>query len=292
MKVLSCGALFLFVSLGAWADDGSTYVTDSVFVPPMYYVGDLVEAHLTLLLPEGKTLLPPLSLPNQPWVLVRDVQVRHDPPFERVTVKFVPFAPGVKVLPPLVLGDITLEGIRISTNSLLSKQAPSELTPPRDQMLVPHTELFVFLAFLLLIVLPVTAWRFVPPVVSLVQAIRRRSDRHRAWRQLHKDLKKLQSKAMALAGRDFYTQFSHLVRTYLGGRFNRDFQTLTASEVHVFLRPLPAAWNAEWVRLIHKADVVRFDAQEPPEQEKLDDLESLRREAGHLESKEAPLVDL
>jgi hypothetical protein len=282
----------LLFSAAAGAEDNPNYVTDAVFVPPVYFVGDLVEARLTLLLPEGKTLLPPLSLPNQPWVMVRSVQIRHDPPFERVIVRFVPFAPGNKVLPPLVMGDVTVAGVRISTNSLLGKNTASELLPPRDQLLVPHTELFVFLAFLLLIVLPLAAWRFLPPLVSLVIRFRRYGDRHRAGRQLHRDLRKLQAKVLALSGPEFYTQFSHLVRVYLGGRFHHDFQTLTASEVQSFLRSLPAAWTAEWVRLIHRADVIRFDAQEPPEREKLEDLESLRKEARHLESKEAPLADL
>ena len=247
----------------AWADENPNYVTETVFVPPVYFVGDLVEVRLTLLLPEGKTLLPPLSLPGLPWILIRDVQVRHDPPFERVTVKFVPFAPGAKALPPLVLGDVTLEGVRISTNSLLGKDAPSELQPPREQMLIPHTELFVFLAFLLLIVLPLLAWKFIRPAISLARSLRKRTDRHRAWRQLHKDLKKLQSRALALSGPEFYTQFSHLVRLYLGGRFERDFRTLTASEVRTLLRPLPEAWTSEWVRLIHRADVVRGRRQSP-----------------------------
>ena len=286
--------IFIFLGLSAlsWGEESPSNVTATVFVPSVYYVGDLVEARLTLLLPEGKTLLPPLSLPNQPWILVKDVQVRHDPPFERVTVKFVPFAPGAKVLPPLVLGDVTLDGIRITTNSLLGKEAPSELQPPRDQMLIPHTELFVFLAFLFLIVVPLIVWRFLPPVLAFYQAVQRRTDRHRAGHQMQRDLKKLQSKVLALSGPEFYTHFSQLVRTYLGRRFDRDFQTLTASEVRTLLHPLPQAWTAEWVRLIHRADVVRFDAQEPPEQEKLDDLEALRREASHLESKEAPHVDL
>jgi len=267
-------------------------VTETIFVPPVFFVGDQVEARLTLLLPEGKALLPPLSLPAQSWVLIRDVQVRHDPPFERVTVKFVPFAPGVKTLPPLVLGDLTLDGVKISTNSLLGKDAPTELEPPRDQLLLPHTELFVFLVFLLVIVLPLAGWRFFRPGLRFIQVVWRRADRHRAWRQLTKDLKKLQSKALSLPGPEFYTQFSQLVRAYLSERFDRDFGTLTAAEVRLLLSPLPTAWTAEWVRLVHRADVVRFDAQEPPESERFDDLEALRREAGHLESKEAPPVDL
>jgi len=292
VRALQLGfALLLFFPGGQlWADDSP--VTETVFVPPVFYVGDQVEARLTLLLPEGKALLPPLNLPAQSWVLIRDVQVRHDPPFERVTVKFVPFAPGVKTLPPLVLGDLTLDGVKISTNSLLGKEAPSELEPPRDQLLLLHTELFVFFAFLLVIVLPLVAWRFFRPVVHLVRAFWKRSDRHKAWRLLNKDLKRLHSKALSLSGPEFYTQFSQLVRSYLGDRFDRDFRTLTASEVQVLLAPLPPAWTSEWVRLVHRADVVRFDAQEPPEREKLDDLDTLRRQAGYLEGKEAPHVDL
>lgn len=274
------------------AEDTSNLITETVFVPPVSFVGDLVEARLTLILPEGKVLLPPLSLPAQNWVLIRDVQVRHDPPFERVTIKYIPFAPGTKVLPALILGDIPLEGVKITTNSILDKDVPAELKPPRDQMLLPHTELVIFLAVLFLLVLPLGAWRFSRPVAHLFRAFWKRTDRHRSWRQLNKDLKRLQSKALGLKGPEFYTEFSRLTRTYLGGRFDRDFTTLTASEVRVLLHPLPPAWTAEWVRLVHRADVVRFDAQEPPEHEKLEDLESLRREAGRLEGKEAPHVDL
>lgn len=284
--------LILAAATPLWADDASNFVTETIFVPSVSYVGDLVEARLTLLLPEGAVLLPPLSLPSQTWVLIRDVQVRHDPPFERVTIKYIPFAPGVKTLPSLVMGDITLDGVKISTNSLLGKESASELQPPREQLLLPHTELVIFLAFLFLIVLPLAIWRFSRPLIMLFRALWKRSDRHRAWRQLNKDLRKLQSKALSIKGPEFYTQFSLLARTYLGGRFDRDFTTLTASEVRVLLQPLPPAWTAAWVRLIYRADVVRFDAQEPPEQEKFADLEALRREAGHLEGKEAPHVDL
>ena len=280
------------LSPAVWADDSPSPVTETVFVPPQFYVGDQVEVRLTLLLPEGKSLLPPLSLPTQDWVLIRDVQVRHDPPFERVTVKFVPFAPGVKTLPPLVLGDLTLDGVRILTNSLLGKDAPAELQPPREQLLLPHTELVVFLSFLLVIVLPLLLWRFFRPLAGIVKTFSRRSERHRAWHKLGREVKRLQSRAMAASGPEFYTELSQLLRAYLKGRFDRDFDTMTAQEVEGILRPLPPAWATEWVRLIHRADVVRFDAQEPPVQERLDDLETLRREVGHLEGKDSPHVDL
>lgn len=291
MRSLIVVVIALALVVGASAQDANP-VTETVFVPPVSFVGDQVEARLTLILPEGKVLLPPLSLPTQDWVLIRDVQVRHDPPFERVTIKYVPFAPGVKTLPPLVLGDLTLDGVKISTNSILGKETTSELQPPRDQLLLPHTELFVFLAFLLLIVLPLAVWRFFRPMGDLVRSLWRLLDRHRAWRQLGRDLRRLQSRALGVPGPEFYTEFSHLARTYLGSRFNRDFSTLTAQELKALLQPLPPAWAAEWVRLVHRADVVRFDAQEPSMAERLEDIESLRKGAERLEAKEALSVDL
>lgn len=281
-------AVGLSVPLAAQTDN---LVAGAVFVPPVYYVGDLVELRLSLLLPEGKALLPPLSLPSAPWVLIRDVQVRHEPPFERVTIKFVPFAPGVKTLPPLVLGDITLDGVKVSTNSLLGKEAP-ELTPPRDQLLLPHTELFLLFCLAVILLLPWLIWRTAKPAAAWTAAWRKRSFRHRAWRRWVKDVKSLRAEALVLNGPEFYTRLSRLAREYLGTRFDQDFGTLTAAEAHDVLQPLPPAWRSEWIRLLRRSDVIRFDAQNPTDAEKLDDLDALRREADRLEGKEAVVADV
>lgn len=288
--------LFALVCTGVFGQEsppaGPNPVTETVFVPPVSYVGDLVEARVTLLLPEGKTLLPPLSLPTQDWLLFRDVQIRHDPPFERILIKYIPFAPGAKTLPPLVLGDLTLDGIRITTNSLLEKDPRSELLPPRDQLVLPHTELVVLGLIFLVIIVPLASWRLYRPTANLVQRFWKHTERRRTWRQVMKDLRKLQGEAMALSGPDFYTQLSQLIRRYLGQRFGTDFGTLTAEEVQSLLQALPPAWTAEWVNLVRRADVVRFDAREPLVQERLDDLQILRAEIGKLEGKEAPHVDV
>lgn len=288
----SLAAVLLLLGGLASAEDSGSLVTATVFVPPVSFVGDQVEARLTLLLPEGKSLLPPLSLPSQPWVLIRDVQVRHDPPFERVTVKYVPFAPGNRVLPPLVLGDITLENVHISTNSLLGKDVPPELLPPREQLLLPHTEILVFLLLGALVLVPLLVWRLVAPLRRLSAAWQQRLSRRRSWRHLLKEVRRLQGRALAVSGPEFYTELTHLVRLYLGARFGRDVQALTSQELRDLLGPLPPAWAAEWVRLIQRADRVRFDAQDPPGQERLEDLAALSREAAHLEGREVPSAHL
>ncbi len=283
--------LALSLAAPVWSQTDTSLVTGAVFVPPVYYVGDLVELRLSLLLPEGKSMLPPLSLPTASWVLIRDVQVRHEPPFERVTIKFVPFAPGTKTLPPLVLGDVTLDGVKVSTDSLLGKDPP-ELTPPRDQMLLPHTELFVLFCLIVLLVLPWAIWRLIKPTARWTAALRKRSAHRRAWRRWIKEVRRLRASAMGLEGPEYYTQLSQLARGYLGSRFDQDFGTLTAAEAQDVLQPLPPAWRSEWVRLLRRSDVVRFDARNPTDAEKLEDIDALRREAGRLEGKEAVVADV
>ena len=293
MKVWGLALSLVLAAVPSWAQSqqDTSLVTGAVFVPPVYYVGDLVELRLSLLLPEGKALLPPLSLPSAPWVLMRDVQVRHEPPFERVTIKFIPFAPGTKTLPPLVLGDITLDGVKVSTNSLLGKEPP-ELAPPRDQLLLPHTELFLLFCLVVLLIVPWAVWRLIKPAARWTAAVRKRSSRRREWRRWIKEIRSLRASALALGGPEFYTQLSQLARSYLGSRFDQDFGTLTAAEAQEVLQPLPPAWRSEWVRLLRRSDVVRFDAQNPGDAEKLGDLDALWREAGRLEGKEAAVADV
>ena len=54
---LLCASLPFATVSSAWAEE--TPITETVFIPPLFYVGDQVEVRLTLLLPEGKALLPP-----------------------------------------------------------------------------------------------------------------------------------------------------------------------------------------------------------------------------------------
>ena len=296
MRRVLLGALVLGASLSAVpfvAAQQSAAITESVLVPPVFTVGDPVEMRVTVVVPEGRELRPIQTLPAQDWLVFRDVQIRNDPPFYHVTIKFVPFAPGEKVLPALAFGDVTLDALRIVTSSVLEKTGnPSTLSPPRDQLALPHTELTLFILFLLLIVLPVAAWRFARPALVLARAVWKLVNRRRPYHRLLKDLKKMQARLAGLGGPEFHTQLLVLVRTYLSSHFGRDFSSLTASEVGRVLEPLAPGLSAQWARLIHKADVVRFDSREPVDAERQDDLEAARAAAKDLEDREVRFVDL
>jgi len=267
-------------------------ITDMVLVPPVFTVGDPVEMRVTVVVPEGKELRPIQNLPTQDWLVFRDVQIRNDPPFYYVTIKFVPFAPGDKLLPPLAMGDVTLDTLRILTTSVLEKTGVATLAPPRDQLALPHTELTLFVLFLLLIVLPVLSWRFAQPALVLARGALKLLVRRRPYHRLLRDLRKMQARLAGLGGPEFYTQLLVLLRTYLSSHFGRDFSSLTAAEVGQVLEPLAPGSSASWARLIHKADVVRFDSREPADADRQEDLEAVKHAAKDLEDREARLVDL
>ena len=281
-------AVFLlsWVSSALHADTNAT-ITETLLVPPVFTVGDAVEMRVTLVLPEGLELRPIQNLPAQTWVVLHDVKIRQDPPFQHVTIKFTSFAPGEKVLPALKLGDVTLDNLHIVTASVLSATAdtPTGLDPPRDQLPLPQTEIFLLLFFLVIIVLPLLAWKFLRPVFAVARKLWRHLERHRPYHRLVRESRKLQAKLSGLPGPEFYTQLLVLARHYLAARFHRDFSSFTAQEVEALLSPWSSESAQGWDRLFHKADVVRFDSREPGDAERLEDLEALRSEALALEEK-------
>ncbi|MEI8095592.1 MAG: hypothetical protein WCG80_15385 [Spirochaetales bacterium] len=280
---------------GSAAQQKDITITETVLVPPVFSVGDPVEMRVTLVLPEGVELRPIQTLPTQSWLVFQDVKIRPDPPFQHVTIKFVSFAPGEKLLPALELGDVKLDSLQITTASVLAKESSATaagLSPPRDQLPLPHTEIILLTLFLILVVLPVLIWRFLQPALALLALLWKHLDRHRPYHRLLRESRKLQAKVSGTSGPEFYTQFLLLARAYLSGRFDRDFSSYTATEFASVLGSASPTAALNWTRMLHKADVVRFDSRNPDDVERLDDLELLRNEARLLEGREGPHVDV
>src|SRR4029079_9125580 len=99
---------------------------------------------------------------------------------------------------------------------------------PRDQLALPHTEIILLVLFLLVVVLPAAAWRFFRPVAAFLVSVWKHVDRHRPYRRLIKEIRKLHLRVSGIGGPEYYTQLLHLLRTYLSARFERDFSSLTA----------------------------------------------------------------
>jgi hypothetical protein len=274
------------------APTGKFSIVQSVFVPPVATVGEPVELHLTLLPQKGVQIVKSQDAANEPWVKIQNVEVVHTPPYVQVLVRFISFAPGNKTLPPIPLGDIVLKGLSLQTASVLDPQNLPHLAPPRGPLALPQTELFLFLAVIALLLLPFAIWYLSVLARTFMKNLRKARSRRRPYRILLKQTRAMIQKSGEMKGPAFYSEFSALLRTYLTGRLGADFIAATPPEFPFLLRSLPGAWSAEWVRLIRRADNVRFDQQEPPLAERLEDLQALKTQAGYLESGEGLHVDL
>ncbi|NNM67518.1 MAG: hypothetical protein HKM06_05880 [Spirochaetales bacterium] len=271
---------------------GKFSIVQAVSVPPVATVGEPVELHLTLLPQKGIQIVKSQDAANEPWVKIQNVEVVHTPPYVQVLVRYVSFAPGNKTLPPIPLGDIVLKGLSIQTASVLNPQNLPHLAPPRSPLALPQTGLFLFLTLAALLVLPFLIWYLSVFATSLMKRLKKARARKKPYRILLKQTRALSQNAAGMRGPEFYSDFSILLRTYLTGRFGLDFIAATAPEFSFLLRSLPGNWSADWVRLIRRADNVRFDQQEPPLAERLEDLQALKTQAGYLESGEGLHVDL
>ena len=267
-------------------------VTDEVFVPPQYTVGDHVELRLALLPKTGVKIISSRELPNQPWLKILGVEVHPEGALVRVSIKFIPFAPGSKTLPPLPLGDVVLSGLRIHTASVLNPQNPGDLAPPRPPLALPQTALYLELSLFLLLVLPFAVWRLIRPIRTFWGGLKKRTSRKKPFKHLEKGLKKLSLKAGQVPGPEFYTEFSLLVRSYLTERLKKPMMAATPLDLQETLGVLPPAWSSEWIRLVHRADVVRFDSRQPALEERWEDIAAVKTQAGLLESGEGLNVDL
>lgn len=267
-------------------------VVESSFLPSVYYVGDLVELRLTLKPKDGVHIVKSRDIPNQNWVLIKDIDVKNDGPLTLVTIRFISFYPGTKTLPPIPLGDVMLNDVKIFTASTIDANGAPDASPVRDQLPLPQTELFIVLLLLLVFVCPVLVWKLWKPVHGRWQKIQRRYERRRPWNRLQKEIRRLGQRASGCSGPDFYTQMAQILKSYLSGRFRVPLEALTAWELEKLLAPLPPAWASQWVQLLRRADVIRFDGQDPSVPERLADLDALKKAAGYLESREALHVDL
>jgi hypothetical protein len=130
-------------------------VSQVVFLPQTYYIGDVVEARVIVRATESLDLVPPTPLPRSDWVDVRSVVVVQRADGYEVRVLFQPFFVGTRQLPPIDLGSMTLSGVSVVVQSLSVEEGELELQPVRDQLLLPGTQALIAVFLLLLVGVPV-----------------------------------------------------------------------------------------------------------------------------------------
>jgi hypothetical protein len=266
-------ALFGLAGACCWAAD--TYeVLQTVFLPPRSYVGDRVELRIRLRTVGSASIQPPEQPPQTEWIDIDTVEVIPAGDAYEVRIVYASFHPGTQTLPPMQLGDVRLENLKIHTNSVVA-EGKSSFEGPRGQVVLPSTRVMLGIAVAAVIALPLLVFQvggfFRRRVSGLVQQYRERQP----YRKLMRTLKRLRAAAEEMNGREFYIELSDALRLYLSERYDRRYIAATTFEVRRLLRNnlFDDQRIERFAALFQQSDRVKFGREGSEAAERLHDLE-------------------
>ncbi len=252
-RLTLCFLLILPACLAAGEDNYS--ISKIHFLPPVYYVGDEVEARIRLSVSGGVVPAEPSELPAPGWIRFRDVRIIPISNEYEVRISFSVYKTGTQELPPISLGDITLTGVKVGAASLL-EDGVTKIEDAFGPVLLPGTRLLLA---------AVVGGAIVVPALIIVVFIwaRRLIGQMRAQWLANKPLKDLNAMLDRLAdpdyagnSRNFYITLTETFRDYLSSRLEVDIKSHTASELKEDL--MQALAGVAQVEKI-SAELPRFD---------------------------------
>jgi hypothetical protein len=266
----------------------SQTVSQVVFLPQTYYIGDIVEARVIVRAAESLDLVPPTPLPRTDWVDIQSVVVVQRADGYEVRVLFQPFFVGTRQLPPIDLGSMTLSGVSVVVRRIAVEEGELQLQPVRDQLLLPGTEALIAVSLLLLIGVPVVIVLTGGWARRWLATVRERYRASRPYRALSRGLRQLQSELHELDGKGYYIRLLDLARSFLGGRFGPRFRSATTGELDQQLRRagVDEALRERLVALFQFGDLVKFAGRRVTVDDRTHHLEEVRTVALELRRQE------
>ncbi len=218
----------LMPGLPAFAEKGFQ-IKDVVFLPREFYVGDQVELRISIETEPGTMVYLPGEYPQSSLLDIHDMSITHDSGFVELRVLFTSYAPGTRSLPPVILGDVVIDNIKIHTSSLL-EGGDVKFRGIRKPLLVPGTKLLMGIFIGLLFFGPVFVLGFAGTIKKrfhLAMALRKG---RKPGKKLLKAIKDLEEKKDRMSSRQFYFTLSDEYRKYLLLRTGIDFLTTTSTD--------------------------------------------------------------
>ena len=256
MAVIVC---VILCPLFGFADSGGR-VESTMFLPPDFYVGDLVELRIVVVPAAGAVLSIPKDLPQPFWMSVDSLSMRElsDGKYE-LRLIFSSFYPGTRTLPALHLGDMVIDRVKIHTKSVINEDnlKLEEIRPP---MLLPGTVLLVVVLTLVILGGPLLAMFS----ISFIRNASRRFIERLQWklpyRRFSKLMKELNANFFSISDRDFYFSLSEGLRNYLSDRTGEDFLTVTLEEIGSLMPTYLKDFEdqKQMIKLLHYADLIKF----------------------------------
>ncbi len=266
-------------------DDRRPYrIEQTTFLPPVFYVGDVVELRLRISTDGVPLPSAPDTIPQADWITIHDVRIIPIAADYDVRIRFTSFRPGALDIPEISIGDVRLSPLHIDTASIRSRDT-TDFRGVFDPMLLPGTKLVIgigagVLMFGPLVALLLFGW-LRRTITSLTGPLKAR----RPYRILGRRLETLHASAPRMDSREFYRLLFDSFREYLTARSDRTFTAATTSETDRLAReefdgiePLEAL-----SRLVPTIDRAKFGGAESPATEKLKGLELVRSAAAEIE---------
>lgn len=234
-------------------------VVRTVFLPQVYYVGDVVEARVTIRGINPDELAVPSSLPKLDWIEVREVGFFGTGDGIGVRIVFQPFFVGTRNLPPLDLGPFELDTVTAVVASSV-QEGERQLEPMRGQLLLPGTRLVVGVTFTLVFVAPVVLYVMWGYGRRRLTALIGRYRSGLPYRKLARGLRHLESDIHEIDARRYYIRLTELARLFLARRASGKFISATTRELPGLLSDIGLTDNQiqELMEVFNAGDLAKF----------------------------------
>ncbi len=211
------------------ADDGYS-IKGVNFLPPTFFVGDEAEVRIRLAVNEGLIPAEPSELPAPTWIHIRDVRIIPISREYEIRIAFSSYKAGTSKLPPITLGDITLVGVEIATESMLEADTV-KIEESFGPALIPGTRLLLALAVGALLIFPVITFLLAIWVRRLTKRIIAERKERKPYKDFTFVLDELTGPNSPEDNKEFYLRLTGAFKDYLSGRLETNMRTLTASEM-------------------------------------------------------------
>ncbi len=234
------------------------------FLPPDYYVGDTVDMQFLLRTAADVDLQIPQSLPDPEWVEILSLKMEKSGGDTLVSLRFIPYFPGTRTLPPLDLGGLVLRDVKIYTSSVIAADSERTLSGLRPNLIIPGTRVTGAVIFSVLLSFPIL-------FVMLFRLIRNQAGSliktyriNLPYRKFLRLLKKIKQSLNDMSDKEFFNIYAGGMKDYLSTRFHKDFSSLTTKEMELVFRgsSLTESVYLTLLNLFHRMDRVKFAGEE------------------------------
>jgi hypothetical protein len=238
----------------------SYQIHNQSFLPAEYYVGDTVRMSFTLRTDRTYNISPPETFPDSGWVKILSMDVVTGARETEVVISLIPYYPGTRTLPPLELGDLVVDDLKLYTSSMLNTESSREIAGIRPPLLIPGTRTVGAILFSILFSLPVV-------LIFLFRIIRNRTGEiirsyrvNLPYRQFQRLVRRIRRSMVSMPEKEFYKRFSKGLKSYLSSRLNEDLTSSTTTEIEVLMSRtrVQESLVLALAGLFHRIDRVKF----------------------------------